>query len=157
MVQYVKPFIEGCEEVFRDFCGTEIQAKRAFFVAINEFESDWDISGIIGLSGEVNGAVALSLKKETALRLAKGLTGKDHDSIDNEVTDVVGEIINIIVGNVKNIFEVKYRVAITMPSIIKGNSHSVVWPTGQARIMCIPFSIFEDQKVCLFVAVNQAR
>jgi chemotaxis protein CheX len=157
MVEYVKPFIEGCEEVFRDFCNTKIDAKRAFFVAIDEFETEWDVSGLIGLSGEVNGAVALSLKEDTAFRITKTLTGKEYTSIDTEVTDTVGELVNIIVGNVKNIFEEKYRISITMPSIIKGDAHAVVWPTGQVRIMCIPFSIFTDQKICLFVAVNQSK
>ena len=157
MVEYVQPFIEGCQEVFRDLCRTEVEAKRAFFVTVEEFETDWDVSGIIGLSGEASGAVALSFKESTAFKITKILTGKDYTSIERDVTDVVGEIVNIIVGNVKNIFEEKHRIAITMPSIVKGNSHAIVWPTGSARIMCIPFSLFEDQTICLFVAVKQAK
>jgi chemotaxis protein CheX len=157
MVEYIQPFIDGCKEVFRDLCKTEIDANRAFFVAVDEFKTEWDISGIIGLSGEVNGAVALSLKEVTAYKVTKILTGNDYTSIDKEVTDVVGEIVNIIVGNVKNIFEEKHRISMTMPSIVKGNSHSVVWPTESTRIMCIPFSLFENETISLFVAVKQSK
>ena len=157
MEQYIQPFIEGSEEVFRDLCGIEIKAGRAFFVSKDEFESIWDLSGIIGLSGDANGAVAISLKENTAFRLTKILTGNEHDSIDRFVTDAIGEIINIIAGNVKNVFEKKHRIKISMPSIIKGKAHSIVWPSEKARIICIPFSIFEDQELCLSVAVEQAK
>ena len=157
MVEYIQPFIEGCKEVFRDFCNTEIEATRAFFVNVDEFKTEWDISGIIGLSGEVTGAVALSLKEITAYKVTKILTGNEYTSIEKEVIDVVGEIVNIIVGNVKNIFEEKHRISMTMPSIIKGNAHSVVWPTGSARIMCIPFSLFDGERICLFIAVKQSK
>ena len=157
MEQYIQPFIEGSEDVFRDLCNTKVTAGRPFFVSKDEFESIWDISGIIGLSGEANGAVAISLKDDTAFQLTNILTGKEYSSIDSDVTDVLGEIVNIIAGNVKNIFEKKHRIKITMPSIIKGKAHSIVWPSEKARIICIPFTIFENQEFCLSVAVEQAK
>ena len=157
MEQYIQPFIEGSEEVFRDLCNTQITAGRPFFVSKDEFESIWDISGIIGLSGEANGAVAISLKEDTAFKLTTILTGKEYKAVDSEVTDVLGEIVNIITGNVKNVFEKKHRIKISMPSIIKGKAHSIVWPSERARIICIPFNIFGDQEFCLSVAVEQAK
>ena len=157
MEKFIQPFIDGCEEVFRDLCNTEVKAGRAFFVSKDEFETIWDISGIIGLSGDANGAVAISLKEETAFELTKILTGSEHTTVDRLVTDAMGEIINIIAGNVKNIFEKKHRIKITMPSIIKGKAHSIVWPSEKARIICIPFSIFNGQEFCLSIAVEQAK
>jgi len=157
MEQYIQPFITGSEEVFRDLCNTEIKAGRAFFVTRDEFESNWDISGIIGLSGEAHGAVAISLKEITAFAITMNLTGKQHTSVDRDVTDVVGEIINIITGNVKNVFEKKHRIKISMPSIVKGKAHSIVWPSEKARIICIPFTIFDNQEFCLSVAVEQSK
>ena len=157
MEQYIQPFIEGSEEVFRDLCNTTVKAGRAFFVSKDEFETIWDISGIIGLSGDANGAVALSLKEQTAVTLTKILTGNEHSSIDKFVTDAMGEIINIIAGNVKDIYEKKHRIKITLPSIVKGKSHSVVWPSEKARIICIPFAIFESQEFCLSIAMEESK
>jgi chemotaxis protein CheX len=157
MEEYIQPFIEGSVEVFRDFCNTEVKAGRPYFVSKDEFESIWDISGIIGLSGEADGAVAISIKEETAFRLTKALTGKDYTTVEREVTDMLGEVVNIITGNVKTVFEKKHRIKITMPSIIKGRAHSIVWPSEKARIICIPFSIFENQEFCLSVAVEQTK
>ena len=157
MEQYIQPFIKVCESVFHDFCKTEVKAGRVFFVARDEYESAWDISGIIGLSGEVIGAVAISLKDVTAFKVTAILTGKEHSHIDADVTDAVGEIINIIAGNVKKHFEEELRIKISLPTIIKGKAHSIVWPSEKTRIICIPFSIFANQEICLSVAVDPTK
>ena len=157
MEQYIQPFIKVCETVFNEFCQTEVKAGRVFFVSKDEYESNWDISGIIGLSGEASGAVAISMKDNTAYRVTKILTGSEHNSIDADVTDAVGEIINIIAGNVKRDFEEVLRIKISLPTIVKGKAHSIVWPSEKTRIICIPFSIFTDQEMCLSVAVDPTK
>ena len=157
MEQYIQPFIKVCETVFNEFCQTEVKAGRVFFVSKDEYESNWDISGIIGLSGEASGAVAISLKDVTAFQVTKILTGKDHKSFDSDVTDAVGEIINIIAGNVKKNFEEELRIKISLPSIVKGRNHSIVWPSEKTRIICIPFHIFDDQEMCLSVAMDLVK
>ena len=157
MEQYIQPFIKVCETVFHDFCQTEVKAGRVFFVSKDEYVSKWDISGIIGLSGEASGAVAISLKDVTAFQVTKMLTGKDHKSFDSDVTDAIGEIINIIAGNVKKNFEEELRIKISLPSIVKGVAHSIVWPSEKTRIICIPFTIFSNQEMCLSIAVDPTK
>ena len=157
MEKYVQPFIKVCETVFHDFCQTEVKPGRVFFVAKDEYETSWDISGIIGLSGEASGAVAISLKEVTAIQVTKILTGEDHQSIDTDVTDAVGEIINIIAGNVKKNFEEELRIKISLPSIVKGEAHTIVWPSEKTRIICIPFSIFDNQEIVLSIAVDPTK
>ena len=157
MEQYIQPFIKVCETVFHEFCQTEVKAGRVFFVSKDEYESNWDISGIIGLSGEASGAVAISLKDITAFHVTDILTGSKHTSFDSDVTDAVGEIINIIAGNVKKEFEEELRIKISLPSIVKGQAHSIIWPSEKTRIICIPFSIFGDQEICLSIAVAPAK
>ena len=154
MEQYIQPFIDVCEKVFREFCQTEVKPERIFFTSKDKYETVWDISGIIGLSGEAAGAVAISMKDVTAFQVTKILTGKDHKSFDADVTDAVGEIINIITGNVKKNFEEELRVKISLPSIVKGKAHSIIWPSEKTRIICIPFKIFSDQEMCLSVAID---
>jgi len=157
MEKYIQPFVKVCEAVFRDFCQTEVKAGRVFFVSKDEYESNWDISGIIGLSGEVSGAVAISLKDDTSFKITSVLTGTEHTRIDADVTDAIGEIINIIAGNVKKDFEDELRIKISLPSIVKGKAHSIVWPSEKTRIICIPFILFTDQEFCLSVAVDPTK
>ena len=157
MEKYIQPFIKVCEKVFNEFCQTEVKAGRVFFVSKDEYESSWDVSGIIGLSGEASGAVAISMKDVTAFEVTKMLTGETYTFIDSDVTDAVGEIINIIAGNVKKDFEEELRIKISLPTIIKGKTHSIVWPSEKTRIICIPFTIFTDQEMVLSVAVDPSK
>jgi len=157
MEQYIQPFVKVCESVFQNFCRIEVKPGRVYFLLREEYEKKWDISGLIGLSGEVMGAVAISMSDQTAVKITKSLTGKDHSAFDTDVTDAVGEIINIIAGNVKKDFEEELRIKISLPSIIKGKNHSIVWPSEKTRIICIPFHIFDDQEICLSVAMDSTR
>jgi len=157
MEKYIQPFIKVCETVFREFCQTEVTPRRVFFESKDEYEANWDISGIIGLSGEVIGAVAISMKGKTAFKITTILTDTEHTTLDADVTDAVGEIINIIAGNVKKDFEEELRIKISLPSIVKGESHSIVWPSEKTRIICIPFTVFTNQEFCLSVAMDLSK
>jgi len=155
--QYIQPFIKVCESTFQDFCHTEVKAGRVFFISKDEYQSNWDISGIIGLSGGASGAVVISMNDTTAFKVTEMLTGSKHTSIDSDVTDAVGEIVNIIAGNVKKHFEEVLRIKISLPSIVKGKNHTIVWPFEKTRIICIPFAIFSSQEICLSVAVDPSK
>ena len=157
MEQYIQPFIKVSETVFHEFCKTEVKAGRVFFVNKDEHKADWDISGVIGLSGEATGAVAISLREATAIQVTARITGEEHKSLDSDVTDAIGEIVNIIAGNVKKHFEEAFKVKISLPSIITGKSHTIIWPSEKTRILSIPFSIFSDQEIYLSVAVDPTK
>jgi chemotaxis protein CheX len=154
MEKYIQPFIKVCETVFRDFCQTEITPGRVFFTGREEFQKNWDISGIISLSGEAKGAVAISLKTASATKIADILTGSVHKYLDADVADAVGEIVNIISGNVKKDLEDAFRLTISLPTIVRGAAHAVIWPSQKTRIICIPFSLFTDQEMCLSIAID---
>lgn len=153
MEKYIQPFVDVSESVFRDFIGSEAKAERPYF-ASKEDNNDWDVSAVIGLTGEARGAVVISMKASLALRLTDILTGSSHPSLDDEVIDAVGELINIIAGNAKKGLEETFRMVISLPTIIKGPNHSIQWPMEHTRIICIPFRIFEDETFVLSVAIE---
>jgi chemotaxis protein CheX len=156
MEQYIQPFVDVCLNVFKEFLGTDLKAERPFF-AEKDAASDWDISAVIGLTGEARGAVVISMKKGLAIRITDVLTGSKHTALDDDVVDAIGEIVNIIAGNAKKGLEEAFRLVISLPTIVEGKEHTIKWPNSQARIMCIPFTIFENDSFTLSVAIESAR
>jgi len=153
MEQYIKPFVDVCLSVFPDFIGSPVTVGRPFFIDKTD-PHDWDISAIIGLTGEAKGAVVISMKEKLASQLTSILTGAEHNSLDEEVIDAIGEIINIIAGNAKRGLEESFRLVISLPTIVKGKGHSIQWPNDQARIICIPLTIFDSESFSLSVAIE---
>ncbi|MDR1030955.1 MAG: chemotaxis protein CheX [Treponema sp.] len=153
MEKYIQPFVDVCKSVFKDFVGTELTEGRPYFADTSSV-SEWDISAVIGLTGEARGAVVISMKKELATTLTGMLTGSEHTSVDDDVIDAIGEIVNIIAGNVKKDLEEIFRLVISLPTIVQGKEHSIKWPSNQARIICIPFTILENTTFNLSVAIE---
>jgi chemotaxis protein CheX len=156
MKQYIQPFIKTCTSVFHDFVNLEPEAKMPYFLEKDAIQ-DWDISAVIGLTGEARGAVVISMKDNLAMKLTGILTGKVHQVIYDDVVDAVGELINIIAGNVKQELEDTFRLVISLPTIITGKEHHVNWPAGQARVICIPFTVSDEDTFSLSVALEAVK
>jgi chemotaxis protein CheX len=156
MEQYIQPFIDVCKNVFKEFVGTELNAGRPYITETNAL-TEWDISAIIGLTGEARGAVVISMRKNLILKLTEMLTNAKHTDIDDDVADAMGEIINIIAGNAKKGLEKDFHLVISLPTIVQGKNHSIKWPNSQARIICIPFNVLGNDAFNLSVAIESAK
>ena len=150
---YVEPFVEVTVNTFKEFVGVDVSPRHPHFLDPDKgFE--WDISAVIGLSGTVKGAVIVSMKTELAIKLADLLAGPGHTELDSDVVDIVGEINNIIAGNIKPKVPNGEKIVISIPTIIKGKEHSIAWPSKQTRILCIPHKAFENDIFHLMVAID---
>ena len=156
MEQYIQPFIDVCQHCFKEFVGLDLKVGRPYIadrISLNE----WDISAVIGLTGEARGAVVISMKNDLAITLTEILTGSSHKKIDDDVVDAIGEIVNIISGNAKKGLEDSFRLIISLPTVIHGKNHAVKWPASNARIICIPFYLLENSSFNLSVALESVR
>jgi chemotaxis protein CheX len=156
MEKYIQPFINVSKNVFKEFLNAELIADRPYFMDAKAI-TDWDISAIIGLTGEARGAVVISMKKALAAKLTDILTGTRHKDLDDEVVDAIGEIVNIIAGNVKKHLEITFKLVISLPTIVQGPQHAIKWPSDHARIICIPFTIFQNDVFSLAIAIESVK
>ena len=141
--RYVKPFVNATLHTFKEFVGFELTAGNPYFSGRSaEFEPD--ISAVIGLSGDIRGAVVISMKKRFAIKVADTLVGTEHTEMDDDIVDAIGEIVNIIAGNMKQEAPGGDRIVISLPTVIKGSEHSFAWPGKRLRILCISFKCEED-------------
>jgi len=150
---YVEPFVEVTVNTFKEFVGIDVSPRHPHFLD-PEKGFEWDISAVIGLSGVVKGAVIISMKADLAMKLTDLLTDMEHTEIDADVIDAIGEINNIIAGNIKPKVPNGEKIVISIPTIIKGREHSIAWPSKQTRILCIPHKAFDNDIFHLMVAIE---
>jgi chemotaxis protein CheX len=150
-VKYVNPFIEATQSVFREFVGLEVKPKKPFIYNPNTGMIKYDISGIIGLAGEVLGMVVISFPKVIALKTVSKIINYETKIFDEVVVDSIGELINIIAGNSKKAIE-EIKIVISLPSIVKGYNHQLGWMSG-VPVICIPFDL-DSGEFYVFVSLK---
>lgn len=136
-VKYINPFVSATQKVFETFLQCPAVPGKPFLYDRNAEGGSWDISGIIGLAGEILGVVVISFPKILALKLVSGLEGKEIKIMDDTVVDMVGEIVNIIAGNAKRDLE-EHQIAISLPTVVRGQRHSFPGLSG-TPLVAIPF------------------
>ena len=94
---------------------------------------------MIGLSGKAQGTVVLGLSREAALSATEVLLQERPAEINGDVTDAVGELVNIIAGSAKAKLE-HLDMSVSLPTVITGKFHCVEFPTKVTPI-CIPFNV----------------
>ena len=132
-VNYINPFITAVKKLFSTMIDVPFKLGKPSLKKGNVPE--YEISSIIGLSGNVTGCVVINLSKEIALQLVSALIGDEVTELDDDCTDAIGEIANIIAGNAKTDFPTD-KTTISVPSVVVGK-HKVSYPSG-LPIIAIP-------------------
>ena len=123
---YIKPFVVAAKNVFETMINVPFKLGKPSLKkgSVPEYE----VSSIIGLSGTVTGCVVINLSKEIALQLVSALIGDEVTELDDDCTDAIGEIANMIAGNAKTDFP-STGTSISVPSVVVGK-HKVSYPSG---------------------------
>jgi len=103
-----------------------------------------DVTGLIGMAGDqAKGTLAVTFTKPVILAITERMLGEKLDTIDDTVTDMVGELTNMVTGGAKKLLSEKgYRFDMAIPSVISGKDH-VVLHKSKKPIILIPFSTDE--------------
>jgi chemotaxis protein CheX len=81
------------------------------------------IVSLVGLAGTWSGTGSLACTGALACKLASSLLMAEYTSMDDDVLDAVGEISNMIIGNVKTILEEKIgSMGLSTPTVIFGRN-----------------------------------
>ena len=132
-VKYINPFVTAVKKLFNTMIEVPFKLGKPSLKKGNV--PTYEISGIIGLSGTVTGCVVINLSQEIALQLVSALIGDEVTELDDDCTDAIGEIANIIAGNAKTNFPSE-GTSISVPSVVIGK-HKVSYPSG-LPIIAIP-------------------
>jgi chemotaxis protein CheX len=140
--EYVNPFITATSEVFKTMVSIE-PVRGELYVKTSE-KLPYDISGIIGLAGQASGFVIISMTESLALQCVENFIGEKKESIDDDVMDAIGEILNMIAGGAKQIFsKTGVRFKISIPNVVVGKDH-VVGKQKNVQSLGMTFKVGEE-------------
>ena len=131
------------EQVFATMLNMEIVPGAPIFE--HDFPGHFDgVVSFVGMAGAWLGTGGLSCDASFARRIAASFLMMDFPTVDDDVLDAIGELTNIIIGNVKGTIEQSVGpMALSTPTCIVGHdltAHSL----GRRRGTVISFRCGED-------------
>lgn len=129
--------IESTHEIFSSMVMMEVSVNGDITDSMAPLTSS--ITGVIGLAGTHKGVLAIHFPKSVAMAITGGFLGMDVEEMNEDVEDAVGELANMLGGNVKAILSDNGRdIELSLPSVISGESYDFQ-PTRDVDRVVIPF------------------
>jgi chemotaxis protein CheX len=150
-MEYLTPFIENTIEVLSKMASLKATFREAYFS--NDMRIYGDLSGIIGLSGNSEGTVAITLYWDLASKIIARMMNISETNINAEyIHDGTGELINMISGSTKKKFSgTPFHFELSLPTVVMGSGHQLGHPDGSSIAVLI-FDVKESAfilQVCL--------
>ena len=121
MARLIVHFITSIQEVLKTMAHIEVKIGTPALKK-NPLPT-YDVSGIIGFSGEFVGSMVLSFQQATAVTIASNFAGAPIAADSPDFADAVGELANMIAGSAKTSFGGGTNISV--PSIILGSGHTI--------------------------------
>jgi chemotaxis protein CheX len=137
--QHAQIIIDSTQEIFSSMIMLEVTPGEPFNRKQSMLKDS--ISGIIGLAGNTKGLLAIHLPTKAALAVTTAFLGMDVDEIDEDVRDAIGELANMLGGNIKSALDPKgSEIQLSMPSSISGEEYSIDC-IADADEISVPFDL----------------
>jgi len=117
-IEHVNPFLKATIETYSSMMGTVVKPGKPVLRQGRGIQ--YDISGIIGITGDVKGAVALSYPEAAILKTVSAFLQEEMTEMNDDVMDATGELANIIAGYAKRFLQ-DFKISISLPTVIRGH------------------------------------
>lgn len=134
----INPFLDSTVGMLKNMFGLSAEAGSPY-VLDNLLSHRWEISGLIALTGDTRGVIAIRLHAVLVNKLLEksGVeTGDENERLET-INAMVGELVNIVGGNAIGTIE-GYNLDISVPVVVQGENHRIAWPKI-APVVCVPF------------------
>lgn len=135
----IKPFVQYTISLFKEMYKFTPNYEKAYIVK-NLEAHNWDISGVVGIMGALEGVFTIRLKRVLAFKLLNQskISTDSPEEIIEMISDMVAEYANVICGNAINRIAGE-KVELTVPFTVQGVDHTISWP-AKGNIIAIPFN-----------------
>ncbi|MGL1957154.1 MAG: chemotaxis protein CheX [Colwellia sp.] len=124
-VEFINPFLSSMLNVMSTMAQMELTPEKPKLkkdeIALG------DVSGLIGMvSKQAKGSLSITFDGPLALATMKGMVGEAPDEINEEITDLVGEITNMVTGGAKRMLSEKgIEFDMATPIVVSGKDHTI--------------------------------
>ncbi len=121
---HVNSFVEAAINILETMASTSVKAKKPYVKY--DAAAKGDISGIIDLSGDFKGTIAVSFTEKLILSIVSTMFGEEMTELNDDIKDAMGEITNMISGQVTTkLAELGKSLKAETSKVIMGKSHSI--------------------------------
>ena len=153
-VEHMEPFIQETVNTFEVMLGVRPEEKE--LETKESTDGTYDVSAIIGISGSGTGGVVMSFPEEVARRVVSKMLGEEVTEANQDLSDGIGELVNIITGNAKRSL-VKHGfedLALSLPNVVLGR-HRTVWRTKDMPCLMKRFFSSDIGSFCIEVNIRR--
>lgn len=131
--------IDGTAEVFTTMLMVELEAGKPIEGPGGEVESN--LTSMLGLGKDIKGMLAVHCPASVAKDITGTFLGMEVAELDDDVKDAIGEIANMVAGNLKIFFqEHDMTIELAIPTTVVGKSFRTAGMSGAIRI-AVPFTM----------------
>jgi chemotaxis protein CheX len=157
-VKFINPFLQGTLEVLKTMAFMDPLPGKVYLKESNIAAGD--VSGIIGITGDATGSLAISFTETCICDIVNRMLGESYTAANREIFDAVGEITNMISGVARTYMEkAGMTVYAAIPAVIYGKNHSID-PILDSPSIIIPFSTEKGTfvvDVCIKTTAPEAK
>ena len=122
--ELVNPFVEATIHVLETTASTAATARKPYLK--RERPESGVISGVIELSGDFDGVIAINFSEKLILSVVSSMFGEEMTEVNDEIKDAVGEITNMISGKVTTkMTELGKSLQAKLSTVLMGTPHNV--------------------------------
>lgn len=139
--EFLNPFIKGTVETFSTQLQQNLDPQKPFVKkGVGAIDSNVDIAGVISLTcPSFTGSISICFSSDVFLKIYEIMVGEKHETINTEVQDAAGEILNIIYGQAKTELKNKgYQLEKALPTVMVGQKLQLHHGANKT-VLIIPF------------------
>lgn len=127
-----KEIVDATKDVFSTMLMLDVEGEDVSHLGRSTIQSN--ITSMIGLGSGIRGMLAVHCPEAVAKSITGSFLGMEVEDLDEDVKDAIGEIANMVAGNLKIAYAAAgVNVELAIPTSVIGESFRISGITGATR------------------------
>jgi len=144
--------IHATKEVFNTMVMMEVADSYPISEPVTRFHCS--VTSMVGLAGTYTGILSVHCPQPMAMKITSNMLGMDVEEMNEDVSDALGEIANMLGGYVKQVLSKGgLDINLSIPTVISGEEYTLN-AMADSDCVIIPF-IFEDERFLVGLKIQK--